>query len=46
MGTAMWYSGNPDGAISQFETALRFQPDYPNTLFNLGIVKWQGRAGS
>jgi cytochrome c-type biogenesis protein CcmH/NrfG len=43
MGTAIWYSGNPDGAISQFETALRFQPDYPNTLFNLGIVKWQGK---
>lgn len=23
MGTAIWYSGNPDGAIQQYETALR-----------------------
>ena len=43
MGTAIWYSGNPDGAIQQYEVVLRNQPDYPNTLFNMGIVKWQGK---
>lgn len=43
MGTAMWYGGNPDGALSQYQIALRFQADYPNTLFNMGIVKWQGK---
>lgn len=43
MGTAIWYSGNPDGAIRQYETVLRNQPDYPNTLFNMGVVKWQGK---
>lgn len=43
MGTAIWYSGDADGAIQQYETALRYQPNYPNTLFNMGIVKWQGK---
>ena len=43
MGTAIWYSGNPDGAIQQYETVLSSQPDYPNALFNLGVVQWQGK---
>jgi tetratricopeptide (TPR) repeat protein len=43
MGTAIWCNGNPDGAIRQYETALRIQPDFPNALFNTGIVKWQGK---
>ena len=43
MGTAIWYMGNPDGAIREYETALKYQPDYPQTLVNMGIVKWQGK---
>ena len=35
--------GNPDGAIREYETALKYQPDYPETLVNMGIVKWQGK---
>lgn len=43
MATAYWYSGNADGAIAEFNKALTYQPNNANTLFNLGIVKWQGK---
>ena len=44
LGTSLWYSGDPDRAIAEFEKALQYQPDRPSTLFNLGVVRWQGKA--
>jgi tetratricopeptide (TPR) repeat protein len=46
MATAYWYLGNADEAISQFNKALAAAPTNPNTLFNLGLVKWQGKHDS
>jgi tetratricopeptide (TPR) repeat protein len=43
MGTAIWYSGDPDRAIREYEEALKDKPSYPQTLFNMGVVKWQGK---
>jgi len=43
MGTAFWFMGNADKALAEFEKALTFVPDNPNTLFNLGLVKWKGK---
>jgi cytochrome c-type biogenesis protein CcmH/NrfG len=43
MGTAYWFMGNADRAIAEFEKALNYVPDNPNTLFNLGLVKWKGK---
>jgi len=43
MATAYWYLGNADTAIEEFNKALTYEPQKPNTLFNLGIVKWQGK---
>lgn len=43
MATAYWYMGNADGAIAEFNKALTYEPNKPNTLFNLGLVKWQGK---
>ena len=43
MGTAYWYMGNADAAIAEFNKALTYEPNKPNTLFNLGLVKWQGK---
>jgi len=43
MATAYWYMGNADAAISEFNKALTYEPNKPNTLFNLGLVKWQGK---
>jgi tetratricopeptide (TPR) repeat protein len=43
MATAYWYLGNTDMAISEFNKALTYSPNNPNTLFNLGLVRWKGR---
>ena len=46
MGTAYWYMGNADSAITEFNKALTYAPTNPNTLFNLGLVKLQGKKDS
>ena len=43
MATAYWYMGDADTAIAEFNKALVYAPDNPNTLFNLGLVKWRGK---
>jgi cytochrome c-type biogenesis protein CcmH/NrfG len=43
MATAIWYTGNADAAIAEFNKALSYEPNKANTLFNLGIVEWQGK---
>ena len=43
LGTALWYSGRPDEAIAQFTRSLGIDPTHPQTLFNLGIVKRDGK---
>jgi tetratricopeptide (TPR) repeat protein len=43
MATAYWYLGNADDAIREFNKALTYEPNKPNTLFNLGVVQWQGK---
>lgn len=43
MGTAYWYMGNADSALKEFDTALGSEPNNPNTLFNRGLVRWQGK---
>ncbi len=43
MATAYWYTGDADTAITEFKKALSYEPTKANTLFNLGIVQWQGK---
>lgn len=43
LGTALWYTGDADNAIAEFKKSLTYEPTKPNTLFNLGIVEWQGK---
>jgi tetratricopeptide (TPR) repeat protein len=43
MATAYWFMGNADTAIAEFNKALTYAPTNPNTLFNRGLVKWQGK---
>ncbi len=43
MATAYWYMGNADTAIAEFNKALTYAPNSPNTLFNRGLVKWKGK---
>src|SRR5579859_3389541 len=44
MGTAFWFMGNADRAIAEFNKALTYVPDNPNTLFNRGLVRWKGKT--
>ncbi|PYX87260.1 MAG: hypothetical protein DMG68_12390 [Acidobacteria bacterium] len=43
MATAYWYMGSADASITEFNKALSYEPNKPNALFNLGVVKWQGK---
>ena len=43
MGTAMWYSGDADGALKEFATSLSYNPTHNGTLFNRGVVLMQGK---
>jgi len=44
MGTAYWYNGDAERAIAELQTSLKYRPGHPQTLFNLGWVRWQGKA--
>jgi cytochrome c-type biogenesis protein CcmH/NrfG len=41
--SCMYYSGDIDGAIGQLQQALQYSPRDANSLFNLGMMKWQGK---
>jgi cytochrome c-type biogenesis protein CcmH/NrfG len=43
MGTAYWYTGNADKALAAMQISLKYRPDHPQTLFNLGWIRWQGK---
>jgi len=44
MGTAYFYLGDADRAITEFNTALAQDPKHGQTLYNLGMVQWQGKG--
>ena len=43
LASCLYYNGDVDGAISQLQQALRYDPKDANSLFNLGMIKWQGK---
>jgi len=43
LGTALYYSGRPDEALDQYEKSLAIDPNHPQTLFNQGIVRLDGK---
>jgi cytochrome c-type biogenesis protein CcmH/NrfG len=43
MASCLYYQGDVDGAISQLQQALRYDPKDANSLFNLGMIKLQGK---
>lgn len=43
LGTALWYSGRPDEALAQYQKSLAADPKHPQTLFNIGIVRLEGK---
>ena len=43
LGTALYYAGRPDEALVQLERSLQADPTHAQTLFNIGIVKRDGK---
>jgi len=43
LASCMYYNGDADGAISQLQQALKYDPKDANSLFNLGMIKWKGK---
>lgn len=42
MGTAMFYNGQPQSAISQYRQALQIDPGHEQTMFNMIVVSVEG----
>ena len=43
LASCLYYNGDVDGAISQLQKSLSYDPKDANSLFNLGVIKWQGK---
>jgi len=46
MASCMYYSGDVDGAINQLQQSLHYDPKDAASMFNLGMIKWQGKQDS
>jgi tetratricopeptide (TPR) repeat protein len=43
LGTALWYAGRADEALAQYERSLAINATHAQTLFNVGIVRADGK---
>jgi cytochrome c-type biogenesis protein CcmH/NrfG len=43
LGTSYYYLGNADRALQEFRGALKYDPKHAQTMFNMGMVQWQGK---
>lgn len=46
LASCLFYSEDVDGAIAQLNEALKYDPKNVNALFNLGMIKYQGKKDS
>ena len=44
MASCLYFEGDVDGAIAQLDQSLKYDPKHAGTLFNLGMIKWKGKA--
>jgi cytochrome c-type biogenesis protein CcmH/NrfG len=43
LAASLYRNGDADGAIAQLDQALTYDANDANSLFNLGMVKWEGK---
>jgi tetratricopeptide (TPR) repeat protein len=43
LGTAFWYTGRTDAALAQYDRSLAIDNHHAQTLFNLGLVRADGK---
>lgn len=41
--SCLYYAGDVDGALAELQRSLKDDPRNANALFNLGMMKWQGK---
>jgi len=46
MASCLYYAGDVDVALVQLEQSVKLSPKDPNSLFNLGVVRWKGKKDS
>jgi cytochrome c-type biogenesis protein CcmH/NrfG len=46
MASCLYYSGDVDGALTQLQQSLHYDPKDADSLFNLGMIKLQGKQDS
>jgi len=46
LASSLYRNGDVDGAIAQLNKALSYDPKDANALFDLGMIRWQGKADS
>lgn len=44
LATSLYRAGDADGALAQLDEALKLDPKDANSLFNLGMIRLQGKA--
>jgi tetratricopeptide (TPR) repeat protein len=44
LGTALWYAGRADEALAQYQKSLAINATHGQTLFNVGIVRADGKS--
>ena len=44
LASCLYYEGDVDGALKQLESAREASPKDASTLFNLGMIRWQGKG--
>jgi cytochrome c-type biogenesis protein CcmH/NrfG len=43
MASCLYYTGDVDGALQQLEQSLKDDPKNADSLFNIGIIRWQAK---
>lgn len=43
LASSLYRAGDVEGAVGQLNAVLKLQPNDPNALFNLGMIRWQGK---
>lgn len=46
LATCLYYEGDADTALKELQQSLTYDPNDANTLFNLGIIRWQAKKDS
>jgi len=46
LAACLYFTGDMDEAVAQLQKALEINPKDANSLFNLGVIQWQGKKDS